>query len=1054
MTRLVNSAESWESIYDAFEQINFAAFDFHSVKESLVEYMKVYHKESYNDFIESSEFIAVLEIFSYVIELYAYRLDVDAHENFLSTAERKQSILRLAKFLSYNASRNLPARGLVKIQTVKTTESVTNSNGQNLANKVIRWNDANSSTWKEDFILVMDRCLKQPFGSVAPDDRIQSDDVLFELYQWENFDIANNVFKYSTSVSGESLPMEIVPVALNEFGPLESRPEIGSQFSILYGSDGLGDGSDTTGFFMFTKQGTLQKERIDFDGITPNQTYDLHASDINDSDIWVNNIDLVTEKTIDDGTAENIKSGEFQEVDLAHAQNIIFNTNLNRNKFEIETLEDDRVRVIFGDGEFANIPNGTFDIWFRTSVNKNIVIPKNAVINKSASFAYPGADGGTQTFAFSFSLINSLQNASESETLDHIKRVAPSAYYSQDRMVNGKDYNNFPLQDNSILKLRALNRTWAGDSKWMHWHEPRESYENVRLFGDDLAIYFKTSYGLTSVVNELHSNTILRNYVEPLLASSDMFFVMTNLGVDKNNIRSSFTENEVLTLLQVFDTAALNPITTVYLSFDVQSDTWAHTTTTPTGDDWQIFVRADGNFNWTIKYKKQKLISHSVEMRFWNANDGSKVESYESLLASKDKIVILSANPTAERDGILGKNRDFNVIGQELTEFPIPGTVLSDIHQLSVLPADRNADSIPDDVSLPGIVSPAFEIKRAGGIYISNKTVLETVPLYGGYVIGLPFAALYKDVIFTDVATTNAVFKYYLGDSEITNLLPGSIIDKIVLVSMDDLTSFSIKIIEYVYLKKVVIDTTTQEYSWEPVTPSAISIDLWSDGNASVISNPSWKREIGRSGLNFYWSHFIENQHLVDPSPTNIIDFFVITRGHYAEMIRYLEDKTEFRPSLPTPLQLRNDYNHLLDNKMISDTVVLTPGKIKIAFGSKSGQELRAKFKVIRNETGVLTNNQIKVKVVEVIRNFFDINRWTFGETFYYTELAAKIHYSLISDVKSVVLVPLYATHRFGELFILQAKEDEIIQPHVGVDDIEIVASYAPEIIRQIDSSL
>ena len=59
------SAESWEKIYSAFQSINFSSYDYDTVKQSLLDYLKLYHKESFNDFIESSELIAILELFAY-----------------------------------------------------------------------------------------------------------------------------------------------------------------------------------------------------------------------------------------------------------------------------------------------------------------------------------------------------------------------------------------------------------------------------------------------------------------------------------------------------------------------------------------------------------------------------------------------------------------------------------------------------------------------------------------------------------------------------------------------------------------------------------------------------------------------------------------------------------------------------------------------------------------------------------------------------------------------------------------------------------------------------
>ncbi len=141
--RVVNRAENWERVYEAFQQINFSAWDFNTIKESLIDYLKLYYPEDFNDFTENSDLIAILELFAYVGELFAYRYDLNAHENFISTAERKESILRLAKLLSYNASRNIPARGLVKITSIITTERVFDSAGTDLANRTIYWNDPN-----------------------------------------------------------------------------------------------------------------------------------------------------------------------------------------------------------------------------------------------------------------------------------------------------------------------------------------------------------------------------------------------------------------------------------------------------------------------------------------------------------------------------------------------------------------------------------------------------------------------------------------------------------------------------------------------------------------------------------------------------------------------------------------------------------------------------------------------------------------------------------------------------------------------------------------------
>ncbi|MGI0077473.1 MAG: hypothetical protein ACREAU_08740, partial [Nitrosopumilaceae archaeon] len=109
-------------------------------------------------------------------------------------------------------------------------------------------------------------------------------------------------------------------------------------------------------------------------------------------------------------------------------------------------------------------------------------------------------------------------------------------------------------------------------------------------------------------------------------------------------------------------------------------------------------------------------------------------------------------------------------------------------------------------------------------------------------------------------------------------------------------------------------------------------------------------------------------------------------------------------------------------------------------------------FKVIRPSTlRTLTDNQVKVRIVEVIKNFLDINGWEFGETFYFSELVAAVHLDLGTEIDSIALVPLFQNTQFGDLFQIPAREDEILFADVTTDDIEIVSGYTPENIRQLE---
>jgi len=1103
MSRIISRAEAWERAYQVFTQVNFNSFDFATVKESLLDYMRLYFSEDFNDYIESSEFIALLETFAYISELYAYRLDLNAHENFITTAQRKDSVLRLAKLISYSASRNIPARGLVKITSIATTERITDSNGFNLSNQNINWNDPNNINWKEQFLLIINRVLQQEFGSVSPSERIQVDDVLFELYRLNNNPIPNGVFSYQLNVSGAGISMELVPAILNENGPIERRPDNTSPFSILFGNDGLGDGSDTTGFFLYTKQGTLVKQTTTFDGITPNQIYDININDINDVDVWLNNIDPDTTQTLNDGSISNGVSGEWQEVDLANAQNIIFNTNLRRQKFEIETLDNDQIRLVFGDGEFADIPAGSFDVWFRTTSNSNTVIPKTSVINNQANFTYSDINGNIQTLRFTYSLVSTLQNSSTSEDLDHIRRVAPSVYYTQDRMVNNRDYNTFMLQDPSILKLRSINRTFAGDSKWMHWHDPRETYENVRLFGDDGSFYLNDSE-LELTITTGSINDLINDFIEPILSTTDFFTITATRGLQLTRFRTSFNDtfnaseptsmanyvplgertelsNALLAMttgnfLHLFYSISfaesgtlVSPWRFESASSNIISDITdngggINPTYYPdplwTGKRGVIYIELinQATGTWKLNWKTERIVLESQEMRFWNTNDGNRVVDYDTLNSVNDKISFLKANLNPNQECLLTSNLDFNILSQAL----VKSSQLRDIHRLNIIPVDTDGDGIPNNMDLSDLLNGSWVIRDATG---SQPTT--------GVKIPLPFPMLYDDFLTVPgliVVTKNGILQnlsigsplvgdYILHDDTTTlgvGIGTGEAGTHIELLSAITTDEFRIELKDYVYQAK----NDDGDFVTQPLTP--LIIETWftesacpGSGSPIISDYPdnkelgNYRRLKGRQGFNFAWFHQAERFKLINPAATNIIDMFIITHGYFTNLRNWLDGKTNVIPTAPTPLDLRTTYNSLLDNRMISDTIVLHSGLFKILFGSKAIPELQAIFKVIKSPETTLTDNQIKNTIVGTIKTFFDVNVWEFGESFYFTELAAAIHNELQTDIDSVVLVPTASNHQFGDLFVVPAREDEIFAADISVTEIEIVDRYTPLILKQ-----
>jgi len=100
---------------------------------------------------------------------------------------------------------------------------------------------------------------------------------------------------------------------------------------------------------------------------------------------------------------------------------------------------------------------------------------------------------------------------------------------------------------------------------------------------------------------------------------------------------------------------------------------------------------------------------------------------------------------------------------------------------------------------------------------------------------------------------------------------------------------------------------------------------------------------------------------------------------------------------------------------------------------------LQGKFKIVKVSGTTLTNNEIKSRVLTAIREFFNIENWDFGETFYFTELSAYIHQELPGVISSIVLVPTATESDFGDLFQITPESNELFIPDVTLQDIDIV---------------
>jgi hypothetical protein len=146
-------------------------------------------------------------------------------------------------------------------------------------------------------------------------------------------------------------------------------------------------------------------------------------------------------------------------------------------------------------------------------------------------------------------------------------------------------------------------------------------------------------------------------------------------------------------------------------------------------------------------------------------------------------------------------------------------------------------------------------------------------------------------------------------------------------------------------------------------------------------------------------------------------------------------------PTAPTIDDLTTAYVGLQNYKMISDNMILNSVQFQPLFGSKAASALRATVKVIQSVQSTASVNEIKNLVVANMNAYFDIAVWDFGQTFYFSELAAYIHQQIGDVVSSVVLVPLNPQKSFGDLYEIRCAPNQIFVNGATVNDIQVITA-------------
>ena len=304
----------------------------------------------------------------------------------------------------------------------------------------------------------------------------------------------------------------------------------------------------------------------------------------------------------------------------------------------------------------------------------------------------------------------------------------------------------------------------------------------------------------------------------------------------------------------------------------------------------------------------------------------------------------------------------------------------------------------------------------------------------------------FNDIVAPDV-TPNLKLVFLQSTVDFDNLQRYLLVEPGI-VNSDYATLDDIELVKQSYVDGQVFYAYSQQLFYSlTVNPN--------NGTRVLVLRNDFIARVGRQSLYFQYRHNSPLTSRLDPGSTNIIDLYVVTLQYYTAYQNWIKDSTGTvpEPLPPTIDQLTTDYSGLQDYKMISDNMIVNSVEFKPLFGAKATEELRATIKVIRAANSTASVSEIKNLVVANMDAYFSIDKWNFGDTFYFSELAAYLHSQIGDIVSSVVVVPLNQQKFFGDLYEIRSAPNQIFVNAATVNNVEVIQALTSTNLRTAPGS-
>jgi hypothetical protein len=880
---------------------------------------------------------------------------------------------------------------------------------------------------------------------------------------------------------------------------------------MLYRNDKLGYGSPNTGFFFYFKQGTLQNYDFNLAQQISNQVVDIDIQGINNSDTWLYQLNTA-----------NGSRALWKQVESVYANATLSSTESTKKVFSVVSRFNDQVSYTFGDGVFSEAPVGTFRAYVRAGNALTYTIDPTEMQGIQVTIQYISRTGRTEALTLGLQLQLPASTAQARETLADIKLRAPARYYTQNRMVNGEDYNNFPYTlYSSIIKSKAINRTSVGVSKNLDLLDPTGKYSSTNSFANDGALYQNSDNGwlvvtinntgdiikfLTdSLANALADNRAkqyyLQNYPRYNINSStgDGTVYWNTSTVDANSVTGYFYNisgsANVPIAIGTYSThnvkyvtpgAMIRVVAPSGYYFDknnrlvagiaTPSDITFFWTTvlSVVGDGYNngtgnfsngigpvalnAFVPNGAIINQVIPSFQNTLpnlvlqeaitrmeLSQSFSLVFNNAlmvsQDRWSIDMYNAdnwfvnFQSMGDNVYNVYYKSLKYFFGSVSDTRFWFEIGK-LVYDPVTGKILSDsvkVLETNTQPGNNYALAKPVLVNVVGQTVESdgyvndFEVEVAS-IDVNNREIILDPDFF---------------TTVTGYQVDNAnigIYTFFELIQDAVNLSRYQVIDTSSVVYQYSNLS-TIEVVKYEYPLGQLFYAYSENKFYKSVQDTTVTTPYY-----IMTEQLQYSMQPGRQGLQFQYKHNSNNTTRINPATTNIIDLYLVTQAYYTAYQNWIQDTTNTvpKPDVPTISDLQQAYSGLDDYKMLTDNIIPNSVRFVPLFGSKAVPQLQGTVKVIKSQNTNASDSEVRSATLTAMNNYFNINNWNFGDTFYFSELSAYLHAQLGSLVSSIVLVPNDPTMSFGDLYEIKSAPYEIFVNGATSNDVVVISALTP----------